>query len=136
MTYNANLICILMINKILFQNPVPGYTSYQLHGSLIYVPKCDTLSIDELQYFIHTNTVRSTKNKHFKFESSSESAISKNTFEYDYIPCLYIPSQNNSNKLLIYFHGNAEDVGNTQDFLQDISNNFNVLISLGKHNCC
>jgi hypothetical protein len=117
----------LMINKFLFQNPTPGYTSYQMHGSLIYVPKCDTLSIDELQYFMQTNTVRSTKNKHFNFDSTSESVMSSHTFEYDYIPCLYIPSQNNSKKLMIYFHGNAEDVANTQHFLQDISSDFNVL---------
>jgi hypothetical protein len=125
-----------MINKILFQNPAPGYTSYQLYGSLIYIPKCDTLSIEELQYFMQSNTVRSTKHKHFNFENTSESAMTSHTFEYDYIPCLYIPSKSNSNKLLLYFHGNAEDVSNTEQFMTDISVDFNVYKLLAKHHCC
>jgi hypothetical protein len=29
----------------------------------------------------------------------------------DYIPCLYLPSDTGGNKLVIYFHGNAEDIG-------------------------
>jgi hypothetical protein len=29
----------------------------------------------------------------------------------EYIPCLYLPSSFGGNKLVIYFHGNAEDVG-------------------------
>jgi len=29
----------------------------------------------------------------------------------EFIPCLYLPSSCGGNKLVIYFHGNAEDVG-------------------------
>ena len=29
----------------------------------------------------------------------------------EYIPCLYIPCEAGSDKLVIYFHGNAEDIG-------------------------
>lgn len=28
-----------------------------------------------------------------------------------FIPCLYLPSDYGGNKLVIYFHGNAEDIG-------------------------
>ena len=33
------------------------------------------------------------------------------------IPCLYLPYQPGSSKLLIYFHGNAEDIGLTSELL-------------------
>ena len=34
-----------------------------------------------------------------------------------YIPCLYLPYLGGSSKLLIYFHGNAEDVGLAMELL-------------------
>lgn len=35
----------------------------------------------------------------------------------DHIPCLYLPNDEGSNKLIIYFHGNAEDIGLAFDML-------------------
>lgn len=32
------------------------------------------------------------------------------------IPCLFLPFYEGSNKLLIYFHGNAEDLGYSYEF--------------------
>lgn len=40
--------------------------------------------------------------------------------EEDYIPCLYLPCETAGNKLLIYFHGNAEDVGLAFDLLSSV----------------
>ena len=37
------------------------------------------------------------------------------------IPCLYFPSSLPSSKLLIYFHGNAEDLGYCSRFLEQLS---------------
>ena len=34
-----------------------------------------------------------------------------------FIPCLYLPYLGGSSKLLIYFHGNAEDVGLAMELL-------------------
>ena len=34
-----------------------------------------------------------------------------------YIPCLYLPYLGGSSKILIYFHGNAEDVGLAMELL-------------------
>ena len=31
--------------------------------------------------------------------------------EVEHIPCLFLPNEKEGNKLLIYFHGNAEDIG-------------------------
>ena len=36
------------------------------------------------------------------------------------IPCLFLPYYAGSNKVLIYFHANAEDVGLTYQFLDQI----------------
>ena len=35
----------------------------------------------------------------------------------DYIPCLYLPAEHGGTKLVIYFHGNAEDIGLSFDLL-------------------
>jgi hypothetical protein len=35
----------------------------------------------------------------------------------EYIPCLYLPIDDGARKLIIYFHGNAEDIGLAYDFL-------------------
>ena len=39
------------------------------------------------------------------------------TDEEEYIPCLFLPCDTAGNKLVIYFHGNAEDVGLAFDLL-------------------
>jgi hypothetical protein len=35
----------------------------------------------------------------------------------EYIPCLYLPHMTGSSKLMIYFHGNAEDIGLATELL-------------------
>lgn len=35
----------------------------------------------------------------------------------EYIPCLYLPSDLGGNKVILYFHGNAEDIGLAFDLL-------------------
>jgi len=35
----------------------------------------------------------------------------------DHIPCLYLPHEEGGNKIIIYFHGNAEDIGLAFDLL-------------------
>ena len=37
--------------------------------------------------------------------------------ETDHIPCLYLPIESGAEKLVMYFHGNAEDVGLAYDML-------------------
>ena len=46
----------------------------------------------------------------------------------DSIPCLYLPYDTRPSKLLLFFHGNAEDVGIAYDILQEIKNSFKVII--------
>ena len=46
----------------------------------------------------------------------------------DYIPCLYLPHVSGSSKLLIYFHGNAEDVGLATELLNFIKDMLKVIL--------
>ena len=48
----------------------------------------------------------------------------------NYIPCLFLPYIQGSDKLLIYFHGNAEDVGSAQELLNHIRNTLKVISPL------
>ena len=39
----------------------------------------------------------------------------------DYVPCLFMPSQRNrTNKLILFFHGNGEDLGTSYAMLDRI----------------
>jgi len=35
----------------------------------------------------------------------------------DHIPCLYLPYEEGADKIILYFHGNAEDIGLAFDLL-------------------
>ena len=43
-----------------------------------------------------------------------------------FIPCLYLPYLGGSSKLLIYFHGNAEDIGLAMELLAFIKDMLKV----------
>lgn len=43
-----------------------------------------------------------------------------------YVPCLYLPTKNGSRKLLIFFHGNAEDLGLSYTLLNHMRDFFKV----------
>lgn len=45
-----------------------------------------------------------------------------------HIPCLYLPYQTGSSKILIYFHGNAEDVGLSYEMLDHIRSSLKINI--------
>lgn len=46
--------------------------------------------------------------------------------KHEYVPCLYLPYVGGSSKLLIYFHGNAEDVGLAMELLTFIKDMLRV----------
>jgi hypothetical protein len=47
-----------------------------------------------------------------------------------FIPCLYLPYTKGSCKILLYFHGNAEDVGLAYELLEHLKNTLKVSICL------
>ena len=44
----------------------------------------------------------------------------------DHIPCLFLPHDEGATKILIYFHGNAEDIGLAFDLLCMIGHRLQV----------
>ena len=47
----------------------------------------------------------------------------------EYIPCLYLPYVSGSSKILIYFHGNAEDIGLATELLNFLKDMMKVRIT-------
>ena len=62
-----------------------------------------------------------------KFE---EESLSKNKTENEFIPCIFIKSNNPSDKIIIYFHSNYEDAGNCFSFCNSMAQflEINILI--------
>ena len=54
-----------------------------------------------------------------KQEETKDNAIQQKNDDplLEYIPCLYLPCDTGGNKVVIYFHGNAEDIGLAFDLL-------------------
>ena len=42
------------------------------------------------------------------------------------VPCMFYPCTENSNRIMIYFHANAEDVGLAAEFIRPIKETLNV----------
>jgi len=92
------------LNFVLFPAPVPSYTYLSLSSRLIFIPRAPITS--------------------FK---SDFTAIKDYGKEPAFIPCLFLKSNTSSSKIILYFHGNAEDIGQTQELME------NVKDSLGHH---
>ena len=48
--------------------------------------------------------------------------------DIEHIPCLYLPYDDTARKLIIYFHGNAEDIGLAFDLLYQFGNEMHMNI--------
>ncbi len=83
------------LSSVIFPSPPPTYTYSELCGSLIFIPRA-------------------------QFAGGVSKFGTEKTFgkEPHHIPCLYMPVHSGSSKVLLYFHGNAEDLGNTYDLLK------------------
>lgn len=85
-----------MINRIIFPVPdPPSYTANKFLGEILYVPR--------------------------RLSSLSKAEESKTIeIESAFVPCLYLPYSNGSTKLIIFFHGNAEDIGISYEMLDHL----------------
>lgn len=86
------------LNSFMFPAPKPSYSLHTALGDLLFIPR------------------RQPKDNH----SSRDTADSESDQSTSAIPCLYLPNAGGSSKLLIYFHGNAEDVGLASELLDYI----------------
>ena len=107
-------------NSIIFPSPKSSYTAQTLFGNIVYMPKYKQFSISEIQAFQSTlplakqtitTPANSQKPKHFVFDNVPFRSQECDFFERVYVPCLFLPYDAGSSKVLLYFHGNAEDIG-------------------------
>lgn len=61
-------------------------------------------------------------------ESEEEVPLDPLNFEITYIPCLFLGSKFPTKKILVYFHGNNEDISLTYDFLERLQSTFMVIM--------
>ena len=105
-------------NKLVFPAPMPSYDETLTDfldepGSLIYIPRFKPDS----QPLEHNTT---------SFLKKDEKKPNKPD---GYIPCLYLPYMEEdrfSNTLLIFFHGNAEDIYLAYDLLKSLRKELKV----------
>ena len=98
---------VLNIDSMVFPKPkTPHYSKNTIN--LIWVPKVR----EEIE-----------KTGVFSF-SSVEKRIPVN----ERIPCMFLPYHNYTDKIIIYFHGNAEDIGHAERFYNSVKDEWKVLL--------
>jgi len=102
------------LNSLIFPAPSPSYTYKSYPNDMIFIPK-DYLSRSEAVapayipcLFIKHSLQMSSQTMLFKINSTNKNPP--------------------KNKVLIYFHGNAEDLGHSYDFLKALSDALRVNI--------
>ena len=133
-------------NSFVFPIPSKSYSKTDFPEHLIYIPKKDYSYKDKLKYTINHNSKIRTKDKKsisiksngkLVYHNKSSSMIQKvpsvtftidNKFKdktnshsenkIEHIPCLFYPSEKKSDFILLYFHSNYEDIGNSASLLK------------------
>lgn len=127
------------LNRLVFAAPKPSYTIDDL-PNLIFIPNED-LSISKLNklnansqdfshrrirsHEIHLEDLNHTQRGSFLCYSSKATQKKKSSFlknnENITIPALYLRYSHGSNKIFLYFHANAEDLGMISTYLGYLS---------------
>lgn len=84
-------------NSMIFPKPTPAFYN-EKHPNLIWIPR-PTGNIE-----VNPNSCSTSKDK-----------------KLPKIPCLFIPCPETTDKLMIYFHGNAEDIGVSDSFFRPLT---------------
>jgi hypothetical protein len=113
----------MKLNKIIFPAPRSSYTPNQLLGELLYIPR-DCLKLPDKENK-NTNSGNSVKESSASTKASSKPSNSNRS---KHIPCLFLPYTSGSSKLLIYFHGNAEDIGLSYEMLDHLKSSLKINI--------
>ena len=108
----------MQLNFLVFPKPAASYTHSELFGKLIYVPK------DSRQWAVTAPYV--TSKCVSVLQEQEEKLKPYGGHRGECIPCLYLPWSDPSSKVLIYFHGNAEDLKLTQELMDVVRGNLQV----------
>lgn len=128
------------LNRIIFPAPKRSYTAFTFQ-KLMWIPRSRFFSLKRIVKPLGESNYADTyfESRTFKEgeniqQSSNKSSIFSSLIplrlEQKHIPCLYIPYYEGSDKILIYFHGNAEDIGTANDFCHRLMNGLKVLTLL------
>lgn len=121
----------MKLNKIIFPAPKASYSSNQLLGEIIYIPR----------YRAAKDHHSSSSSKHLSSDSipsdhTNTSTVSTQTSGRAlHIPCLFLPYTSGSSKLLLYFHGNAEDIGLSYEMLDHLRSSLKINILAVEYPC-
>lgn len=123
-------------NSLIFPAPESSYTEESWAGNLIYIPRHynrDEVAFQKVrkgyQFPKGSNGIKSP----FFYQNDQRSLGKKTALNeslmYTNIPALYLPNEETrSNKLMIFFHANAEDIGNNIEMLKSIRTTLGVSI--------
>ncbi len=91
------------LNSFLFPAPSPSYSIHGAIGDVVYIPRPE--KSEEADRSLEEIPSR-------KQEDALPPFLKPHP-----IPCLYMPFTQGSSKIMVYFHGNAEDVGLASELL-------------------
>jgi len=123
------------LNFLVFPAPKPSYTPDSLENEILWIPAFDssepTSPLKEIQI---TDISMNIENfNRFKYYGTLGLLPKKTVSKYEnrqpkyHIPCLLLkPSNSLSHFILIYFHGNGEDVYLAYDLLSNLRNNLQI----------
>jgi hypothetical protein len=126
------------LNSIIFPSPKSSYAEEDFKGQLIWIPrKLDFSYKDQSKYNNFKSLIPNQKSQVIK-ENGIIQKVPKINFSFNnkfsneniikkepHIPCLYLPASN-SNKMIIYFHANYEDLGQTHTFLHTLMTSLQI----------
>ena len=133
-------------NSFVFPIPDKSYSKNDFSEHLIYIPKKDFSYKDKLKYSVNSNSTNQSNgnkpltlknNGKLVYHNKSSSMIQKvpsvtftidNKFEeknknalenkLEHIPCLFYSPEKKSDMIILYFHSNYEDIGNSSSLLK------------------
>lgn len=126
------------LNKLVFPAPSASYDSEIANyldedEKLLYIPKNPTKNKASAAFTseeVKTNHKSPTSNDN-SIKTTSFTTYSSKPKNTDFIPCLYLPYFENgyfSDIILIFFHGNAEDIYLAYDLLRNLKKELKVKI--------
>ena len=98
------------LNSLVFPRPKPTYSHEDLFGRLIYIPR------DYQQWDLAPPHVSSKKVA--AIYKHREKLAVHGAYKGKCIPCLYLPCREATSKIMLYFHGNAEDIALTRELVE------------------
>jgi len=103
------------LNSFLFPAPESSF-NYQKLENVVWIPK---------KWSVQTPNILDVSQRHTKLSNLTKEH--KETPQTgDHIPCLYLPYPEGADKIMIFFHGNAEDIGWALGFIAALQESLRV----------